>query len=315
MKRMYVESPDADELQGSVWTLYRDTFTPHSEQAQGGLAAAPELIKRIMEVFPKSNAMVDPGPPQRYIVRGITRRLQDGVFKCRWNRGTCSSASFKSVEELYAHLLDHLSQQSGCEWSTCSYGGGDVVDQQRILKHVLTHLPDDVPPKKRPGQPDFITLPHGPFPHPTAIPTSRPPPPRPTQHLQYPAPTQNPPSTSLTALLILRILFRASFPDSGPAPPVADENRFGFPMPPALTGEIQALAQEKAMEEERAEVDDIEDRMEEKAQSKGRHAFERVADDLAKVRLGDESLAGWIQEMVTAVGANPFPSTDLLNFS
>src|ERR1700744_6316868 len=110
MTRMYVESPEADELQGSVWLLYRDTFTPYAEHVHGGLAAAADVIKKIMEVFPKSNAMVDSGPPQRYIVRGITRRLQEGAFKCRWVRGSCNSTAYECVGDLHAHLRTHLPQ-------------------------------------------------------------------------------------------------------------------------------------------------------------------------------------------------------------
>jgi len=197
------------------------------------------------------------------------------------------------------HLLGHLTVPMVCEWATCQYGAteGKGTPLPQLQRHVVTHLPASSSEKRNLSQPDFITLPIEPYPHPSANPTLRPPPPPPPQNLSYSVALMSPPSTSLTALLILRILFRTSFPDSGPAPPVSDEFRFGFPMPPALGGEIQALLKAKELDSVGRGGD---------GERKGRRAFERVATELAQVQLADDNLAGWIAEMVGAVEMMPF---------
>ncbi|KAG8885738.1 Chromatin structure-remodeling complex protein rsc9 [Tulasnella sp. 332] len=319
LARMYILArEDEYEIQSNLWVLYRDTFQPHSDRAVGGLAPAAEVIKKMMDVFPQTLAVLEQGPPQRYILKGIRRRFQEGVFKCRWTKGTCSVPSFENSGDLFKHIVDaHLEvemAQGGegdamrCEWSTCPYGG---VPVNTLKSHILTHIPSATPAKKHPAQPTSITLPTTPYPHPSATPTQRPPPPPPPQTVSYTVPSKDPSSTSLTALLVVRVLFRHSFPDVGdPAPPVSDELRFGFPMPPALSGEIQQLAKDRedalqdgggggADEEAHGEVE-IE------GQVKGRRAFERVGSGLAKVRLKEESLAAWVEEMVGAVGLVPF---------
>ncbi|KAG8954927.1 Chromatin structure-remodeling complex protein rsc9 [Tulasnella sp. 424] len=308
LRRMYVPAPGQDEIQGSIWLLYRDTFTPYLEQTLsiGGLANAADFIKKIMEVFPTAQAIVDPGPPQRYIIRGIKRRLQEGAFKCRWVRGACNAPAFQTVEDLYNHLLTHLNEVGGCEWATCQYGQAGSVPLERLKPHALTHLPSPTPVRRDPAQqPETITLPTPGYPHPTLNPTERPPPPPPNPVLNYTVPATSPPSTSLTALLVLRILFRTSFPDSGPAPPVSDENRFGFPMPPALTGEIQELQKEIRDAQVKEGEESAGAESERIGERNGRRAFERVASELAMLQLADESLVGWVDEMNGVLGTLP----------
>lgn len=297
---MYIHAPDEDEVQGSVWILYRDTFTPYADKVTGGLAAAADIIKRIMEVFPQTSAVVDPGPPQRYVVRGIKRRLQEGAFKCRWDRGACSSPPFQSAADLYAHILSHTSEATTCQWTSCQHGSDVPITSAQLQRHVLTHIPGSTSGKRNPGQPDSITLPIEPHPHPSPNPTTRqPPPPPPPQTVNYHVAAGPPPSTFLSALLILRVLFRTSFPDAGPPPPVSDENKFGFPMPPALGGEIQALLKAK-------EIDNAEGGGGGEGERRGRKAFERIAPELSKLQLADDSLGGWVEEMLSAVDIAPF---------
>lgn len=309
---MYVLARDEYEIQGDLWALYRDTFQPHSERANGGLAAATDVIKKMMDVFPEAHAILEPGPPPRYILKGIRRRFQEGTFKCRWQEGACGAPAFESAGDLVAHInATHLSSEDmhggahRCSWSTCPFGG---VPLEVLTKHVLTHIPSPSPAKKHPSQPLAITLPVTPYPHPSPTPTRRPPPPPPPQTISYSVPSKDPSSTSLTALLVLRVIFRHSFPDvGGPAPPVSDEFRFGFPMPPALSEETQALAKDRedaAGEEERRGQAGVDE--ERAGQRKGRRAFERVGRSLAGVKMKEESLAAWVEEMVGAVGLMPF---------
>ncbi|KAG9003782.1 Chromatin structure-remodeling complex protein rsc9 [Tulasnella sp. JGI-2019a] len=319
LARMYVLArEDENEIQSNLWILYRDTFQPHSDRAVGGLAPAAEVIKRMMDVFPQTLAVLEQGPPQRYILKGIRRRFQEGVFKCRWAKGGCGAPSFESSGDLFKHIVDthlevEITQGGGadamrCEWSTCPYGG---VPINTLKSHILTHIPSASPPKKHPNQPTSITLPAAPYPHPSPTPTQRPPPPPPPQNITYTVPSKDPTSTSLTALLVVRVLFRHSFPDVGdPAPPVSDELRFGFPMPPALSGEIQQLAKDREDEHQdgggAGGNEETHGEMEIEGQLKGKRAFERIGSSLAGVRLKEESLAAWVEEMVGAVGMVPF---------
>lgn len=310
---MYVPGgPEEFEVQGNLWALYRDTFQPHSERAVGGLAPATEVVRGVMGVFPQTLAVLEQGPSQRYILKGIRRRYQEDTFKCRWDRGACGATAFENTKDLVDHVTQvHIGAVGAgpgsaveCNWATCPFGG---VSLETLKSHVLTHLATTSSAKRHPGQPAAITLPTIPYQHPSATPTQRPPPPPPQQSITYHVPSKDPTSISLTALLVLRVIFRYSFPDVGdPAPPIADDTRFGFPMPPALSGEIQQLAKDR----EDGEVDDEAMKShgteELEGQEKGRRAFERIGTGLAAVRLKEESLAAWVEEMVGAVDQSPF---------
>ena len=125
--------------------------------------------------------MVLPGPPQKFVVRGVDRRKDDRSndrFKCLWDRSECDSLPFSSAGELCEHILGHLSSlgddELSCSWATCSR---EPLDKQNLRAHVLTHLPSAQPPSKHPTQSDTITLPSPQHPHPMPNPTTRPLPP------------------------------------------------------------------------------------------------------------------------------------------
>ena len=282
MRALFVAS-DADEMtQVDFWSLYRDTFGQRQEVPQ--LLTAADVIKNVSHVFPTAQAMVLPGAQPRFVIRGITRRMVDVTeerFKCRWNRTACPSSSFQTPGELWLHVLEHLgAEQSSlaCQWSNCSFS---APFPGVITTHVSTHIPTPEPPPRHPSQLENITLPTTNYPHPSANPTSRPPPPPPNPQVTFPSPSIDPPSTSLTALLIIRVLFRASFATTDAAPR-ADEDHFGFP----------GIVEDESEEEMRDEEEDA------KGQRRGRKAFIGARRLLEDVRVRDDALMAWIGEII-----------------
>ncbi|KAH9944224.1 uncharacterized protein BXZ73DRAFT_87167 [Epithele typhae] len=230
MKTMFVARPEGELTQVDFWNLYKDVFASHQDKF--GMLVASDVIKNVNAVFPQAQAMVLPGPPQRFVVRGVDRRQglsSIAQFKCQWK--DCDLDPFPATDALYEHLLDtHIQPFDGaqlpCAWGSCA--AQTAVTKAQMRAHVLTHLPDMQPPAKHPSQPSTVTLPSMNYPHPVAEPTKRPPPPARATLVTYTRPHVDPPPSSLTALLCLRVLFRASF-----VPPEvtlrADESHFGFP--------------------------------------------------------------------------------------
>ena len=288
MKLMFVAKPEGELTQVDFWNLYKDVFVPFQEQYQ--LLVASDVIKNVNVVFPQAQAMVLPGPPQKFVVRGVDRRKDDRSnerFKCLWDRSECNSSPFGSAGELCEHILGHLSSlgddEQSCLWATCSRG---PLDKQTLRAHVLTHLPSAQPPPKHPTQSDTITLPSPQHPHPMPNPTTRPLPPQKTTLLMK-KPIGDPPSSSLTALLCIRVLFRTAFTAIEAAPRV-DADHFGFP----------------GVVEEDEGMDAVEDSglsaSEQEGQQRGRRAFNGVRKLLEGVQIRDETLMGWVTEMIQA---------------
>ncbi|KAI0706096.1 hypothetical protein BC835DRAFT_1312267 [Cytidiella melzeri] len=291
MKIMF-QTDEADELtQVEFWNLYKDVFAVHQEQYYA--LPASEVIKNVTIVFPSAMAMVLQGPPQRFVVRGVSRRRDKpgaSRFQCRWDRGQCSHPHLTSPGEMYEHILEsHVNSQLEpkipCTWASCTRG---PFSRTHIRGHILTHLPTEQHPPLHAGQDTNITLPYEGFPHPVPDPTTRPIPPLRSAHITYPAPTKEPSSSALTALLCVRVLYRASFASSGAAPR-ADEDHFGFP------GVIEEVGEKEGDEEVSADTaNDLEGEL------LGRKAFGTVRYLLEGVRMRDETLMGWISEMVHA---------------
>lgn len=288
---MFVAKADGELTQVDFWNLYKDVFMPFSDKHV--VLMASEVIKNVNVVFPQAQAMVLPGPPQRFVVRGVDRRKEIVAaerFRCRWDRGQCPTPAFDSPGALYEHILQHLTTSETpefpCLWSTCS---NPAVPMPILRAHILTHLSSAQPPEKHPSQSDTITLPSESSPYPTENPTTRPPPPLRRATITYRNPTADPPSNALTALLCLRILFRASFASSEVAPRV-DADHFRFP------GIV-----EDSDDQENIEIGDGDQRDSEKeGERRGRKAFIGVRRLMEGVRIRDEVLMGWITEMVDA---------------
>ncbi|OBZ79610.1 Chromatin structure-remodeling complex subunit rsc9 [Grifola frondosa] len=291
MRTMFVSKPDGELTQVDFWNLYRDAFTPFQDRYT--LLVASDVIKNVSVVFPQAQAMVLPGPPQRFIVRGVDRRKENPTneaYKCQWDRSECSANSFVSTGDLYEHVLqDHINTHEdpelSCLWASCSHPSHS---KSQMRAHVLTHLPSMQPTPRHPLQSDTITLPAVGYPHPISDPTTRPPPPLRSAKVTYLRPVIDPPSGSLTALLCIRLMFRASFASSDAAPRV-DENHFGFP------GIV-----EESDEQENAEERSRGTESEKEGERRGRKAFIGVRHMLEEVRIRDETLMSWIPEMVDA---------------
>lgn len=305
MRTVFVPSPGGELTQVEFWTLYKDTFVPF--QHRSALLGASEVIKHVNSVYPQAQAMVLPGPPQRFIVRGVDRRKQDLVyerFKCHWNGSQCAVAAFTSPAELHDHVVkDHLegvgeNDAISCSWSTCQT---PALPLSHLRTHILTHFPPSQAPEKNPAQTDTITLPSGQYPYPTDKPTARPPPPPRKATLTYKRPTVDPPSSSLTALLIIRVLFLASFA-SADAAPRADADHFGFPGVVEDPEEQEGIGAEEGLGTKESEQE---------GERRGRKAFLSVRRLLEGVRMRDETLMGWITEMVDA-GVSGADSATLL---
>ena len=117
-------------------------------------------------------------------------------------------------------------------------------------------------------------------------PTTRPPPPPRKTTITYRKPVLDPPSSSLTALLCIRILFRTSFISTDESPRV-DADHFGFP------GFVEDV---EGIEEDQESVEDSE----KEGEKRGRKAFVGVRRLMEKVQIRDETLMSWIAEMVDA---------------
>lgn len=285
---MFVAKPEGELTQVDFWNLYKDVFVPYQDQYH--LLVASDVIKNVNVVFPQAQAMVLPGPPQKFVVRGVDRRKDDRSnerFKCQWDRSECNSSPFDSAGELCEHILGHLSSlgddEHSCSWATCPR---EPLDKQTLRAHVLTHLPSAQPPSKHPTQSDTITLPSPQHSHPIPNPTTRPVPLLKTTLLTK-KPIGDPPSSSLTALLCIRILFRTAFTAIEAAPRI-DADHFGFP------GVIEEDEGMDALEDNGLSAS------EQEGQRRGRRAFNGVRKMLEGVQIRDETLMGWVTEMIQA---------------
>jgi chromatin structure-remodeling complex subunit RSC9 len=288
---MFVARPDGELTQVDFWNLYKDVFTPFQDRQP--LLVASDVIKNVNVVFPQAQAMVLPGPPQRFIVRGVDRRRDDIVterLKCHWDRSQCPQAAFDSPGQLYEHILQHVAtlenSHNPCLWLSCS---GRPMAKATLRAHILTHLSITQPASKHPSQSDTITLPLDMSRYPTDDPTSRPPPPPRNTVITYRRPVVDPPSSSLTALLCIRILFRASFASSDVAPRV-DADHFGFP----------GVTEDNDDPEIEEDGDGVVMDSEKEGERRGRAAFVRVRGLMEGVRIKDETLMSWMAEMVDA---------------
>lgn len=245
------------------------------------MLAAADVIKNVTVVFPHAQAMVIPGPPQKFVIRGIDRRKvapAEERFKCLWDRSSCSAAPLGTARDLWAHLSDHLalSMSESCLWGQCPHTNPSTTG---LTRHLMTHIAPAAQPKY-PGQPEFPTPSSGAVSD--TAPTTRVPPPPPNPAIKYFTPTTDAPTRTLIALLVIRILFRASFA-SVDAAPRADGDHFGFP------GVLEEL------EEEQPDMSTDVQSME--GELRGRRVFVSVRDLLNTVKLRDTSLMGWIGEM------------------
>ncbi|EPQ60424.1 hypothetical protein GLOTRDRAFT_113062, partial [Gloeophyllum trabeum ATCC 11539] len=106
MRTMFVPKQEGELTQVEFWNLYKDQFSRFADRYP--LLVASDVIKNVNIVFQTAQAMVLPGPPQKFVVRGVDRRKDSTAserFKCHWNRSQCAASPFNSPSELYEHLL------------------------------------------------------------------------------------------------------------------------------------------------------------------------------------------------------------------
>ena len=112
--------------------------------------------------------------------------------------------------------------------------------------------------------------------------------------------TKDPPPMALTALLCVRVLFRTAFA-SAEAAPRADDDHFGFPgvIDDQEDGPAQQPQTQQQQQQQQVRDAQVED-SEREGELRGRRAFGNVREMLGEVRIRDETLMGWVVEMVTA---------------
>jgi chromatin structure-remodeling complex subunit RSC9 len=298
MQIMFIAKSESELTQVDFWNLYKDTFLPFPET---NLLPASEVIKNVTVVFPQAQAMVLTDPTQRFVIRGVDRRkdpLSLDRFKCQWDRSGCAHPPFKSSTQLYEHVLTHnstsASEQEGaqlkCLWATCEHVPSSGASSLRA--HILTHM-SSLQFDQSAAQSATITLSDPETPFPIANPTSRPPPSLPSATVTFQQPVVDPPSSALTALLCIRILFRASFASSEAAPR-ADADHFGFP------GIVEDPNEESDGEPDFSSGPYESGSREREGERRGRKAFVGVRKLMEGIKIRDEVLMGWINEMVDA---------------
>ena len=283
-----MEKADGEMTQVDFWTLYRDRFT---QLTPGNILPASDVIKHVSAVFPQAQAMVvNVGATQRFVVRGVARRAGD-VFaerlRCAWGRVPCDAPSFASAGALADHVLEHVNALEGvehaCMWGLCPQ---TTLPKSALRRHVLTHLPESQPIALHPEQGNTISLPSAGYPHPVPNPTTRPSPPAGKDSMVVKKPLADPPSSALTALLCIRVLYRTAHASVETAPK-RDADHFGFP------GVVED-------EEDDGQEETSTDDREEQALERGKRAFTRVRNLLSGVYIKQDSLQCWVIEMTQA---------------
>jgi chromatin structure-remodeling complex subunit RSC9 len=266
MKQTFIERADGEMTQVDFWKLYQDTFLAYKEEVP--LLGASEVIKAVSSVFPNAQAMVIPGPPQRFIMRGVDRRREERHF-CLWERNQCPVVPFGTradlVEHVRHHVIERVEDELPCLWASCPH---PPMPRAALWPHVITHLQASLPPDTMYLQTNPVTM----LPQETPVNT-----------VSITRAKNDPSPVSLTALLCIRLLFHLSFSSAGAAPKI-DADHFGFP------GVIE--------EDEEGDLAAVTVVGEEEGERRGRQAFIGVRRLMERVQINDIALMGWITEMV-----------------
>jgi chromatin structure-remodeling complex subunit RSC9 len=245
--------------QVEVFNLYRDTFTPYSHEVP--LVAGGEVVRQLAQIFPTTMS-VKIEEPQRFVIRGLARKKEDRLVCC-WDRDQCPALPFETRTELIEHVRQHVVErvedELPCLWSTCPH---PPYPKARLWTHLITHLQSQLP------DPNSVALSNNGATLPPTIAVTQ--------------ATNEPPATSLTALLCIRLLFHLSFSATGTAPR-SDADRFGFP---------------GLIDDDEEELTALPVEAEEEGERKGRQAFVGVRHLLERVQNKDLALMGWITEML-----------------
>lgn len=154
LKLVFEAAPDVELPQVDLWTAYRTTFEPLLAGVPADsplvLGTAGEVIKLSQEVFKASPMVVDPGPRQRFVIKGIRVRedlSKSGALACEW-QGCALVSGLESPQSLYDHIKDvHFSPEeppSRCCWAHCNYQPA-ASDPENVAASVLVHARTHIP--------------------------------------------------------------------------------------------------------------------------------------------------------------------------
>lgn len=297
MQQVFEVTPNAEMTQVDFWNLYKGAFAIYGLD---NMLPATDLIKLVTTIFPQASAMVLPGAngkPPKFVIRGLERRraAADNRTKCQWNRWGCEEPTFASPSLLYAHVKSHimLNPTTKCLWGSCTH---ESATPTLFEAHLLTHLPVQIHGTRHPGQTDDLIVPPNTEAY-AGTPTVRPLLPPPQQPMVFQKAIEDPPSTSFSALLIMRIMYRTSFVQAEVIMKT-DGDHFGFPgvEQPVGDGEMETAG---GVLLEDLGFDTLE------GQRRGKAAFKAIAGMLSGVYIHDAAIAAWIDEMLDSIKALP----------
>jgi len=298
MQQVFEVVPHAEMTQVDFWNLYKGAFAPYGLD---NMLPATDLIKLVTTIFPQANAMVLPGvngKPPKFVIRGLERRRAsaDNRTKCQWDRWRCQVPPFASPSLLYAHVKSHTEPvpTTKCLWGSCAHESKTTA---LFGAHLLTHLPVQIHGTRHPGQTDDLIVPPQTEAY-ASTPTLRPVPPPPQQSMVFQKAIEDPPPTSFTALLIMRILYRTSFVQAEVVMKT-DGDHFGFPGIEQPGGEEETEGTYGGVVMEDLGFDTLE------GQRRGKAAFKAIAGMLGGVHIHDPAIAAWIDEMLDSIKALP----------
>lgn len=165
LRCLFEEDAEAHITQIALWQAYQACFNPTIAETGVQLLPAADFIKNVSTTFAeKAAAQVQAGPVQKFIIKGIRRRLVpvdlkgEEYSKCLWhvpNGSTCSQF-FMSTEEMYKHILQtHLGatpidngtfqnteSNFTCLWDQCRrFAAAPATNLSQIAAHIKVHLP------------------------------------------------------------------------------------------------------------------------------------------------------------------------------
>ena len=178
LRSVFEEKADSEITQIALWQAYQTLFTEHAS-AQEPLLPAADFIKNVSTIFTNANAQIVPGPPQKFVIRGIRPRHGPTDIKgrtytrCLWAKDGSDESKkpepcghfAQKPKQLYGHIArDHInlpttsdgewdfqaakgiSSSQDCLWSGCRHFSWTQEKIQpspyELAMHVKTHLQD-----------------------------------------------------------------------------------------------------------------------------------------------------------------------------
>lgn len=169
LRSLFEEDAECSITQITLWQSYQKRFTAESGHP---LLAAAEFIKNVSTTFAdKAAAQVEPGPVQKFIIKGIRIRTVPVDFEgreytaCGWNTTTAEGVAgrcgefFMGGEELFNHVLtEHVKAKKNeggkfeneerhftCRWKDCErYFDPTLMKLNTFASHFKIHLPQQV---------------------------------------------------------------------------------------------------------------------------------------------------------------------------